>query len=347
MLLGLLLSFTISPAMTARIGIENGYHFTIHHIIFCLFGFAVMLFCSMLSKEAILSFSFFGYFFCFCCLFAVLIIGGTTKGSHRWIDLGFFLLQPAELMKPFFVVFNAYLLAYFKNRSFGLLACLSSSGLLLFLLILQPDFGSTIVFSLVLSMQLLFAGLRFKILFWGLFIFGLLILVVGFIFFPHFHYRIVNFLHFSSGGEHYQTRKAIESIHNGGFFGTSLGEGKVKYQLPDAHTDYIFSVLCEELGAIFILLLFVCILAFFFRHLISNIFANRYDLLVIYGTLMFFLIQSFVHIGVNLNLLPSKGMTFPFLSYGGSSMISSSIIFGFLLAFTRKPYRLNSPYKFF
>ena len=336
--------------MTARIGIENSYHFSIHHLFFCIVGIFLMLFCSMLSKDAILSFSFFGYFCCLCFLFLVLFIGGSTKGSHRWINLGFFALQPSEIMKPFFIVCNAYFLTNIKNKSLGILISLANIGFLSLLFILQPDFGTTALYILISSLQLLFCGLRLKILFSGVAIFGILLSILGFFFFPHFHYRIVNFFHFAEKTEHYQTKKALESINNGGLFGKSLGEGEVKYQLPDAHTDYIFSVLCEELGVLFACLLLIMIAIFAYRHVISNVYNgkdNLYEFIAIFGFVSIFAVQTFIHVGVNLNILPSKGMTFPFLSYGGSSMMSSSIIFGFLLAFTRKSYRFKSPYRFF
>ena len=348
--IGLLLSFTISPAMTARIGIENSYHFSIHHLLFSVIGILLMLFCSMFSKDAILSFSFFGYFCCLCFLVLVLFIGGSTKGSHRWINLGFFALQPSEIMKPFFIVCNAYFLTNLKNKSFGILISLVNACFLTLLFVLQPDFGTTALYIFITALQLLFCGLRLKILFGGVSIFGILLSIIGFFFFPHFHYRIVNFFHFADKAEHYQTKKALESIHNGGVFGKSLGEGEIKYQLPDAHTDYIFSVLCEELGALFACLLLIMIAIFAYRHVISSIYYskdNLYEFVAIFGFIAIFVFQTFVHIGVNLNIFPSKGMTFPFLSYGGSSMLSSAIIFGFLLAFTRKSYRFKSPYRFF
>ena len=346
MFLGIIMSLTVSPAMAHRIHI-NDYHFAIHQIIFCLLGVAIMLFCSMLSTASILSFSCLGYLFCLCLLCLVFFVGTSIKGSHRWISLGFFSLQPSEIMKPFFIVINAHLLSVSKLNKFIPIVSLASFGILISLLVLQPDFGSAIIYSGIWLIQVFLGNTQLKILLYS-FIPALIILgVIGFLFFPHVHYRVINFFTLRGGQEQYQTKKAIESIYNGGFFGKGLGEGIVKYQLPDSHTDYIFSVICEELGVIFAMCLIFSFLIFAYRHLASNMKNKKYEIRVIYGITLLFIIQSCIHIAVNVNLFPSKGMTLPFISYGGSSMLANSIMFGFLLAFTRKSYNYQSPYKFF
>jgi len=347
MFFGIIMSFSTSPAITDRIHIANQYHFTYHQIIYCIFGIFIMLFCSMLSKSAILNISYAGYIFCILLLILVLIIGGSIKGSSRWINLGFFALQPSELMKPFFIIINAHLLSVSKKNKFIQFFSLISFGFLILLFILQPDFGSSMLYSLIWVIQIFLGNTKIKVLMYSFITASIALGTIGFFFFSHIHYRVINFFTLRGGKEQYQTKKAIESIYNGGLFGKGLGEGEVKYQLPDAHTDYIFSVICEELGIIFASCLILSFAIFMYRHLVSNITNKKYEIRVIYSFVLLFIFQSCIHIAVNTNMMPSKGMTLPFISYGGSSLLANSIIFGFLLAFTRKSYTYKSPYKFF
>ena len=344
--LGLLMSFSVSPAMSYRIHVGT-YHFSVRHVFFCIVGISIMLLVSMFSRISILNMSYAGLFVCICLLGVVLLTSGNIKGSKRWISLGFFAVQPAELLKPFFIIMNAHFLSL-KNKtkitSFISVGMLGTIGILL---LLQPDFGNTILYSSIWFVQVFLGSVGFGILIASLLIGVVSLASIGFFMFPHFHYRIVNFLQLKAGQEQYQTKKSIESIHNGGFFGTGLGEGDVKYQLPDAHTDYIFATICEEWGAILAFTMLLLYLYFMYRHLASNFTNSKYDIRVIYGLVLMIVIQSCVHIGVNTNLLPSKGITLPLVSYGGSSMLANSLIFGFLLAFTRKRYAFKSNYSDF
>lgn len=346
-LLGICISFSIGPVVAIRLHISNEYYFTIHHILYSILSIIIILFCSMMSKTSILRVSYFGFFICFILLCSCFIFGTNIKGSRRWINIGFFALQPSEILKPFFIVLNAHFLSISKTNktapiiSFMLLFCI------LLLLIRQPDFGMSFIYIVIWLIQVFLGSVNTFIL--GIImLFGAIFFVsVGFFLFPHFHYRIVNFFTFSSGKEQYQTKKAIESIYNGGLFGTGLCEGDVKYQLPDAHTDYIFSSICEELGVLFACIMLIGYLVFAYRHIASNFFNSKYNIRIIYGLTLIFVLQSCLHIGINIKLLPSKGMTLPFISYGGSSMISNAIIIGFLLAFTRKTYNYKTPYSLF
>ena len=341
------MSFTTSPAITSRINISRQYHFTFHQIIFASVGIVIMLFCSMLSRTAILNISYIGYVFCLLLLCVVLFIGGSVKGSHRWINFGLFALQPSELMKPFFIIMNAHFLSSSRTNKIVPVFSILSFGLLVLLFVLQPDFGSAMLYSIIWIIQIFLGNTKITVLLYSFVPAIILLGTIGFIFFPHIHYRVINFFTMRGGQEQYQTKKAIESIYNGGLFGKGLGEGEVKYQLPDAHTDYIFSVICEECGIIFAsLLIFFCLL-FLYRHLVSNITNYKYEIRVIYGLVLMFIVQLCIHVAVNTNMMPSKGMTLPFISYGGSSILSSSILFGFLLAFTRKTYTYCSPFKNF
>ena len=344
--LGCIMSLSVSPAITSRIHL-NGYYFSKRHIIYALLCLSIIIFVSMFSRISILNLSYLGFFVCLLLLVAVPFLGGSIKGSRRWFNLGFIALQPAELMKPFFIIMNAHFLSISKTNKFAPFISISMIGIICFLLLLQPDFGSVMLYISVWLVQIFLGNSN-------IFLLGcialpaiLMIGIIGFFFFPHFHYRIINFFTLSSGQEQYQTKKAIESIYNGGFFGTGLAEGDVKYQLPDSHTDYIFSVICEEFGIIFACILLLFYAYFAYRHLVSNFMKQKFDIRVIYGLVIVFIIQSCFHIGVNTNILPSKGMTLPLISYGGSSMLANGIIFGFLLAFTRKSYTYKSPYKLF
>ena len=343
MSLGLAMSLSVGPAIGNRLHISS-YHFTIRHLLFLAIGLAVMLFCSMLSRKTILNMSYVGYICCFFTLIMVLFVGGSIKGSHRWVNLGFFALQPAEIMKPFFIVINAHFLSVARaNKNIPIFSIVSFLFLLL-LLVLEPDYGSSAIYCMIWFVQIVLGNSRLMVINLTIILLALSLGAIGFFFSQHFHYRILNFILMRGGHEQYQTKKALECIFNGGFFGKGLGEGEAKYQLPDLHTDYIFSVICEEFGAIFAMVLVMSILIFAYRHLVSNFLNKKYEIRVIYGLVLMFTAQSFIHMAVNINLIPSKGMTLPFISYGGSSMLSNAIIFGFLLAFTRKSYDYKSPY---
>ena len=343
--IGTLMSLSIDPAISNRIHISK-YHFTKNYIFFSNVGLFAMLFCSMMSKKAILNCSCIGYIICIFLLLVILLTGYQIKGAKRWLNLGFFALQPSELIKPFFIIVNAHLLSVSKNNKIIPLFAIINFGFLSFFFISQPDFGTTILYGFIWVIQIFLGNSSINILIYSIIPLCIVVAILGFFFFPHFHNRIINYIFFRSGTENYQTKKAIESIYNGGYFGTGLAEGKVKYQLPDSHTDYIFSVICEEFGVIFAIIIITMIIFFVYHHLSSNYRNMKYEIRVIYGLVLSFAMQCFIHIGVNINILPSKGITLPFISYGGSSIISNSIIFGFLLAFTRKSYDYQSEYKF-
>ena len=345
--LGLIMSASVSPAMASRLHMSNPYHFTLRHVFFASLSLCTILLLSMFSRISILNISYLGLFACIALLGICYITGGSIKGAKRWIHVGFFTLQPSDIMKPFFIVMNAHFLSISKTNRFAPMISVFMLLGILCLLIIQPDFGMSVMYSAIWLVQIFLGSANIWLLSLSIAFAGILLGVVGFFFFPHFHYRVMNFFTLRAGHEQYQTKKAIESIYNGGFLGTGLGEGEVKYQLPDAHTDYIFATICEELGVIFAILLMFSYMIFVYRHVVSNFMNSKYNIRVIYGLVFSLVLQSCLHIGVNLNFLPSKGITLPFVSYGGSSLLSSGIIMGFLLAFTRKQYNYNSPYKFF
>ena len=341
--LGIMMSFSVGPVVAKRINLSS-YYFTTRHLCFSFIGILIMIFISMLSRKSILNICFIGLLCCLLMLCVCPIIGSNIKGAKRWINIGFFALQPSELMKPFFIVVNAYLLSAMKNNKFIASFSLYLIGIILFLLIIQPDFGMTITYFSIWFIQIFLGSVNIFVLASMAIVGTITIVILGIFFFQHFYNRIFNFIHMRGGHEQYQTKKAIESIYNGDLFGTGLCEGDVKYQLPDAHTDYIFSSICEEFGIIFACMMIFGYMLFAYRHLASNYRNTKFNIRVIYGLVLIFLIQTCFHIGININFFPSKGMTLPFVSYGGSSMLSSCMIFGILLAFTRKSYSFRSPY---
>ena len=275
-------------------------------------------------------------------LFLVPLIGVEVKGSKRWIDL-FFLprFQPIEILKPFLIIMLATILCNNKksNIYFKYLLSIILVSIISLLLIIQPDIGQTllVVFSCVI---LIFtSGVNILFLFgFSLFVLGLLTYLIFYV--PKFDYiqsRIFSFFNRDAGTHNFQSDKAIDSITSGGFFGKGIGEGTLKNRVPEAHTDYIISVISEEFGVvaiILILLLFLIFIYMVFKKV--NYEKNEKIKLILIGCVSLILMQVTIHVGVNIRLFPTTGMTLPFLSYGGSSIISISILSGIILNLTKR-----------
>jgi cell division protein FtsW len=275
-------------------------------------------------------------------LFLTLIYGVEIKGSRRWIDFAPLpRFQPVELIKPLFTIFIAKIIVLNEKNEIYRRYFYSFIILLLIaaILINQPDLGQTLLITLTWITMIFVSGFNMVILLiLGLFFaftFGFLIF-----FFPEkFGYvflRIKTFLDPGSG-DNFQSQKALEAIKQGGLTGQGMGEGILKDKVPDAHTDYMLAVISEEFGAIFVL--FIIIIFLFLGYKILNkVFSGNDEFLKLslVGLVSLLIIQTFIHIGVNSRLFPTTGMTLPFLSYGGSSLIGSSIIAGIILNFTRK-----------
>jgi cell division protein FtsW len=278
-------------------------------------------------------------------LAAVPIIGSAANGSQRWIGVGIGQFQPSEFLKPFFVVALAWLLSL-RSHDHDL-PVIPVSGILTaivaFLLMLQPDFGQTIIFGSVWLCLMLLVGLSGRIM-GVLAAGGSFLIVAAYLFYPVATQRINNFLF--STGDTYQVDSARATITAGGLFGTGPGGGEFKFKLPEAHTDYIFSVIGEEFGVlacIAIACLFVAMLVRVFVRLLDE--EDPFLVMAAAGLVTQFVVQALINMAVNIGIAPSKGMTLPFISYGGSSMLALSAGFGLLLAFTRKnPYLTRSPY---
>ena len=320
----------------------NSYFFFFKHLIYVGIGILLIFVFSSLSKDKLFKYSIILFFISFISLSLVPIIGIEVKGSKRWIDL-FFLprFQPIELLKPFLIVMLASILS--SNRSSNLLTEYLLSVFIIFLisllLIMQPDIGQTLLAVFLWTVLIFTSGINLSILF-GLSIFVIIFLTYLIIYVPKFDYiqgRIFSFFNRDTGSHNFQSDKAIESITSGGFFGKGIGEGTLKNRVPEAHTDYIISVISEEFGVVAIIL--ILFLFLIFMHLVFKKISYENDeknKLILIGCASLILMQATIHIGVNIRLFPTTGMTLPFLSYGGSSIISISILSGIILNLTKR-----------
>jgi len=340
-ILGLFFSLVSTSIIASDRLNTNSYYFFIKHLIFIILSISVFISLSFIEKKKLFNISIVLFLISFIFLTLVPLIGSEVKGSKRWIDLAFLpRFQPIELLKPFLIVSIAILLSHQNIKNIYLKFFLSF--LLIFpiiiLLIFQPDLGQTILITLVWFSLIFVSGIN-------LFIFFSFFLTLSFIVFylviftPKFSYiklRVLSFIDPSSGNN-YQSEKASEAIINGGFFGRGIGEGTLNNKIPEAHTDYIVSVISEEFGII--LIIFIMFIYLLLSYKIMRKIDDNKDQrvkIILLGCVSLLLLQSFIHIGVNIRLLPTTGMTLPFLSYGGSSIISTSIICGIILNLTRR-----------
>jgi cell division protein FtsW len=348
--IGLIAVAAASPAAAERysggsVRFGELYHFY-RQIAWIAVGLPVMIGISMLSREGARRLSLFGGAFFFVLLIFVPVLGAEVNGARRWIDIGVGQLQPSEFLKPFFVVAIAWLLSLREvDRS---LPIVPLTGLLVaftaFLLMQQPDFGSTIIFAAVWIALLALAGTSLRLL-GGLAALGLVGIVVAYFFYDVATARIDAFLF--GEGDMFQTENAMRTLTAGGLLGMGPGAGTRKFGLPEPHTDYIFSVIGEEFGLIACLAIAFLYLAIVARVLIKLLDEeSTFALLAAAGLVVQFGLQALINMAVNVQIAPSKGMTLPFISYGGSSMLALSIGMGLLLAFTRRnPYLTRSPYR--
>jgi cell division protein FtsW len=332
---GVVLSLAASPPVAARIGLDP-FHFFGHHVLFLLPSFVVMISVSFMAPRQIRRSALIVFAISVALIVATLLIGPEVKGSRRWITLIGLNIQASESAKPAFVVIAAWLFAESARRpempatSIALMLLL----MLVSLLVMEPDFGQTMLILLVWGALFFIAGMR---MIWvaglagaaGAGLFGAYLLV------PHVAGRIKRFMNPASG-DTFQVDTAMEAFSNGGWFGLGPGEGIAKRSLPDSHTDFVFAVAAEEFGIVLCLVLlglfaFVVIRALSRAYATEDMFARfaASGLAIMFGT------QAAINMSVNLQLIPAKGMTLPFISYGGSSIVSLAYGVGMLLALTR------------
>ena len=347
--IGLIAVAAASPAAAQRYSGGSvqfaSLHYFYRQIGWIALSLPVMIVISMMPRERARRLSLAGAAVCIAALAIVPIVGPEVNGATRWINFGLGQVQPSEFLKPFFVVAMAWLLSLKESDKklpvFALSAVIT--GGIAVLLMLQPDFGSTIIFVSVWVAMLAVAGLNLRIL-GGLAVAGLVGLVLAYFFYDVAQIRIDGFLF--GEGDNFQTDNAMRTLTAGGLFGMGPGGGTRKFGLPEPHTDYIFSVIGEEFGLIACIIIACLYMGIVARVLIKLLDEeSSFALLAAAGLVVQFGLQALINMAVNVQIAPSKGMTLPFISYGGSSMLALSIGMGLLLAFTRRnPYLNRSPY---
>ena len=340
--IGVILVTTASPPVASHLGLGD-FHFLIRHIVILIPAFFMMMMVSMMGRKMIWRLSTLVFLGAIITMIAVLFLGMEIKGARRWIHVLGFSLQPSEFLKPSFAVISAWFLAKYKQnrrdeekpdfRGYKIAALLY--GLSITLLLMQPDLGMTVIVSCIFMAQIFLAGFPFRWVFalLGLAVVGLLLAYTSF---SHVQSRIDRFLDPSSG-DNYQVEKSLEAFQNGGVLGKGPGQGEVKLLLPDAHADFIFAVAAEEMGLWLVLIIIGLYLFVIWRGL-SRLMLSQdiFAILAVGGLLSMFGLQALVHMGSSLHILPAKGMTLPFMSYGGSSLLSICLSMGIIMALTRK-----------
>jgi cell division protein FtsW len=336
MAIGVLVGMAASPPVAERIGVDT-FHFIRSQLMFLSVAAPLFVMLSFVSIVWIRRISLAGFLGFFALMIAALFFGPEIKGAHRWIDIGRFSLQPSELAKPFFVVTVSWFLAEAVRRP-DMPANKIAHGIALAMigvLILQPDIGQTLLVTATFGAMLLVAGLHWFIVI-GLISIAAAGLGAAYAFVPHVTSRIDRFLD-PEKGDTFQIDTALSAFRDGGLMGTGPGGGEAKLVLPDAHTDFSFSVIGEEFGII------ACIgLIIIFMFIVLRV-LNRaksepdpFAALALTGLITMTGLQAFINMGVNTALLPSKGMTLPFISYGGSSLLGTAMAMGLVLSLARK-----------
>ena len=341
-LIGLFFSLVSTSLIASDRLNTNDYSFFFKHLAFIILGLAVIFIFSSIDQNKLFKYSIIVFLISLIFLFLVPLIGIEVKGSKRWLDL--YLLprfQPVELVKPFLIIFISLILCnqkynnIFYKYSFSFLITL----IVVLLLSLQPDIGQSLLVLFSWSILIFTSGISMIFL---IFLFSSLIFVFIYLVFfvQKFEYiknRLISFFDSESGTYNFQSDKALESITSGGFFGKGIGEGTLKNRVPEAHTDYIISVISEEFGVIAIILILLLFLIFIYSVFKKVYLENDEKIkLILVGSISLILMQTMIHIGVNIRLFPTTGMTLPFISYGGSSIISISILSGVILNLTKR-----------
>ena len=321
-LLGVLLSFTVNQS----------FLFINRHTVFFILGMLIILFLSQQNNKNIRRIALFGFIILIILLLSLYFFEYEVKGSKRWLRILSFSFQPSEVVKPFFIILTSWGISQsVKGKKYFLLVTFVSFLTLILLVLLQPDLGMTILIASTFFCQLFIAGLPMMLVLYGLALI-LTLSVLSYFFLDHVKNRIDSFL---GNADTYQIDLSLRAFKSGGIFGKGPGQGDLKEKIPDANTDFIFAVAGEELGLIFCLIILIIILSIVIKTLLKVLkIDNPYKIIAISGLICSFGLQSLINIFSALGMIPTKGMTLPFVSYGGSSMLASSILFGFLLSLT-------------
>lgn len=339
LMIGMILILAAGPAAAQRVGLDP-YHFVNRQLVFLVPAILVMFVVSLFEPKTVRRAATLGFLAGWFLMILAIFFGPEIKGAHRWLQFAGLSIQPSEFVKPCFAVLCAWMLAeHHRSENFpgyriAIVIYLLTAGVLM----KQPDFGMTIVVSAVFGAQLFLSGVPLLVI--GLLgALGLAGAFMAYSFFPHIQARIDKFLN-PEASDTFQIDRATEALSNGGAWGAGPGEGTVKYQIPDAHTDFIFAVAAEEFGVVLcliIILLFGFIVWRGFDRVRQD--GDYFVMLATGGLLVQFGLQAIINIGVNLHLMPTKGMTLPFISYGGSSLLALAGGMGMVLALTRQRVR--------
>ncbi len=336
MVFGALLAAASSPAVAERIGLDPLY-FIKRHFMLLPVAIALIVGVSALTPTQVRRTAVIAFLVCIVLLATTLLLGVEIKGARRWLPIAGFSLQTTELVKPTFAVVTAWLFseAAHDPKFPGRIICTGLFALVLGLVIAQPDLGQAIVISCVWMAQFFLAGLPMWLVA-GMLVLGVSGIVGSYFTLPHVTSRIDRFLDPKSG-DTYQIERSIEAFSSGGLFGRGPGEGQVKTVLPDAHADFVFAVAGEELGLILTLMI-VALFAFIVLRGMARAMSehNLFILLAVSGLLVQFGLQALINMSSSLQLIPTKGMTLPFISYGGSSLLGVAFGLGMTLALTRR-----------
>jgi cell division protein FtsW len=320
----------------------NDYTFFFKHLFFVFFGIIIIFILSSINEEKLFKISPVIFLLSLISLFLVPLIGIEVNSAQRWIDLYFLpRFQPIELVKPFLIILISLILSSEKYTNIYLkyLFTFLITLMIALLLAAQPDIGQTLLVFFSWSVLIFISGINIIFLITSCFILSIsLYFLIKLV--PKFEYiknRILSFFNSETGTHNAQSEKAIDSITSGGFFGKGIGEGTLKNRVPEAHTDYIISVISEEFGVIAIILILLLFLVFIYSVFKKVYLENKERTkLILVGCTSLILVQAMIHIGVNIRLFPTTGMTLPFISYGGSSIISISILSGVILNLTKR-----------
>ena len=335
MVLGIVLSFAASPAVAERIGLDS-FHFAIRQIVFMIPALIAMISVSFLDARQVRRLALVILFVMMVLMVAGLYIGVEVKGARRWVSFVGISIQPSEFLKPAFVVITAWLFSeHSKHPEIpGNFFAMILLGVVLALLVAQPDLGQTILVLSTWGIMFFMAGMSW---FWIILLgaVGVAGGVGAYTIFPHVAGRIDRFL--TGEGDTFQVDMGRDAVINGGWFGVGPGEGTIKRVIPDSHADFVFAVAGEEFGIVLCMAI-MAIFAFIVLRGLNTALRERDDFTryAVAGLVVIFGLQSIINMGVNLQLMPAKGMTLPFISYGGSSLIAIAVSMGMVLALTRK-----------
>ena len=341
--LGIFFSFASTSTLAGERLDKNYYFFFSKHLIFATLAIFLMILISFIQLNFFKKIVIPIFVVSVISLILVLFFGVEVKGSKRWLDLVFFRFQPVELVKPFFILFIAKILSKdnFKTSKISYFFSFLVLTMPCIILLNQPDVGQTILLILSWLAVIFVSGIKLIYIFslFGITIGSIIALLLTFPDKFSYVFRRIEIFFDPTKGDRFQSRNAMDAIREGGLTGQGMGEGTLKVRVPEAHTDYIISVIAEEFGSIISILL-ICIFLYISFKIVKFALSEdkKFIKISLSGLATLLIFQSFIHIGVNTSLLPTTGMTLPFISYGGSSMIGSAILAGIILNFTKRRY---------